>query len=67
MLIQCDRVVSCGEDDVGGSDARLLIKFVENALIQAVICPRNRGQQRSTGAMKRAQRRHYNTDVAHRY
>jgi hypothetical protein len=37
MPIQCDRVVSCGEDDVGGSDAQLLIKFVENALIQAVL------------------------------
>ena len=37
MSIQCNRVVSCGEDDVGGSDAQLLIKFVENALIQAVL------------------------------
>jgi hypothetical protein len=37
MFIQCNRVVSSGEDDVGGSDAQLLIKFVENALIQAVL------------------------------
>lgn len=37
MSIQCNHVVSCGEDDVGGSDAQPLIKFVENALIQAVL------------------------------
>lgn len=37
MSIQCNRVVSCGEEDVGGSDAQPLIKFVENALIQAVL------------------------------